>query len=115
MPDIAFICRQGAYWGSEEAGIATFFLAEPGQTEEQVMRLARGGCRIIIVTEDLLGERLREILAAVKAAAPQASLLVFPAAGRPMENFYEYLRGRFAVALGIDVWKSTASKVGVEL
>ncbi len=115
MPDIALLCRPGAFWGAEEAGISTVFPDDPGQAEDQLLRLARGGCRIVIVTEDLVKDRLREILAAVEAAAPKTAVLVLPAPGRSMEVFYEYLRGRFAVALGIDVWKTTASKTGAEL
>lgn len=115
MSKIAFLTSPGTFWGAEEAGLETFTVADGSLLMDTVRQVVAGGCSFVIVTEELLEGREEEVRATLRDDSPEAVLLILPGAGSPEEGHMRDLRERFAAALGIDVWKATARRAGVEL
>jgi len=115
MSKVAFLTSPDSFWGAEEAGLATFTVAEGSLLMDKVRQVVAGGFSFVIVTEELLEGKEEEARATLRRHSPEAVLLILPGAGSPGDMHMRYLRERFATALGIDVWKATARRAGVEL
>ena len=111
----AFLTTTDSFWGAEEAGLTPLFLESPALLEGEVLRLAARGYVLIVVTDDLLTGVEEKVRSALRHEAPEAVLLVVPAAGSRGEGHLSALRERFSTALGVDVWKVTARRAGVDI
>ena len=115
MSDIALIASPDSYEGGVQAGVEVRSVSDPVRLEGEIERLAEKGCVVIMVTADLVSGSGRQIIDRAAAAFPELSLIVVPGPGTGEGDFVKALRERFSAALGIDIWRVSSEKAGVDL
>ena len=114
MHDILFLVSPDLLCAAEEAGIGLRVVDDPSTVIGEVQRAAKGGCSLLFASEDLVAGQVREVEEAAGRARGKMTLLTVPMRADSKMAFLHGLRTRFAVAIGLDVWKMTAQKAGVD-
>jgi vacuolar-type H+-ATPase subunit F/Vma7 len=115
MSEIVFLTSSESYRGAEEAGITLRVIDDPESCEQEILNLAERGFSMIVLTEELAAGRSGRIIESLGGAAAKTTLLVVPAPDGTGAEHLQYLRDRFSVALGIDIWSVTAKRAGVHI
>jgi vacuolar-type H+-ATPase subunit F/Vma7 len=112
---LALITLPGGYWGAEEAGISVITVAGPERLAETIRELVAGGeFAVIAVSEAAAAGVELELGASAEQAPAQVSIVLVPAPGERTVAGLAELRGRFAAALGVDVWTAAAARAGFD-
>lgn len=112
---IALVTAPGGYWGAEEAGISIVQLEDAASCAATVRDLVRGGQFGIVAISEAAATGDAELATVIADAPPEVSVLLLPTPGMRTVAGLAQLRDRFAVALGVDIWKMAAEKAGVDV